>query len=195
MQAEAYHIFEQEIPLHPCTKLATDLFYFEGVSYLLIVDYTSRFPVVCKLSSMTGQHVAKHCKQVFSKYGWPETLIYDNGPCYTVDAFTSVMNAYHVNHITSSPHHPQANGLAEKYVEIVQKIILQSKRKGKDLFKCLMIYHYIHFSGSLHSLMQILQKRCTRSDLPCLMQLDNSLVYNLRGWELFIIMTICLHMI
>ena len=94
----------QEIPLHPWTKPATDLFHFEGASYILIVDYTSRFLVVAKLSSMTGQHVANHCKQVFSEYGWPETLISDNEPCYTVDAFNRVMNAYHVDPITSSPH-------------------------------------------------------------------------------------------
>ena len=68
---------------------------------------------------MTGQHVANHCKLVFSEYNWPETLISENGPCYTMNAFTSVMNAYHVNHITSSPHYPQSNGLAEKYVLIV----------------------------------------------------------------------------
>ena len=74
----------QEIPLHPWSKLATDLFHFEGTSYLLIVDYTSQFPVVHKLSSMTGQHVVNQCKLIFSEYGWPETLISDNGPCYTV---------------------------------------------------------------------------------------------------------------
>ena len=110
----------QEIPLHSRTKLATDLFHFEGASYLSIVDNTSRFLVVCKLSSMTGQHVANQCKQVFSEYGWPETLISHNGPCYTVDAFTRVMNAYHVNHITRSPHYPQSNGHPEMYVQIVK---------------------------------------------------------------------------
>ena len=73
----------QEMPLHPGAKLATDTFHFEGASYLLIVDYTSRFPMVHKLSSMTGQHVANQCKQIFSEYGWPETLVSDNGPCYT----------------------------------------------------------------------------------------------------------------
>ena len=51
----------QEILLQPWTKLATDLFHFEGASYLLIADYTSRFLVVHKLSSMTGQHVANQC--------------------------------------------------------------------------------------------------------------------------------------
>ena len=29
----------QEIPIHPQTKLATDLFHFEGESYLLVVDH------------------------------------------------------------------------------------------------------------------------------------------------------------
>ena len=142
------------------------MFHFEGASYLLVVDYTSRFMVVCKLSSMTGQHVANHCKQVFSEYGWPETLISDNGPCYTADAFTSVMNVYHVNHITSWPHYPQSNGLDEKYVQIVKSLFYKAKEEGKDLFKCLMIYHNTLLSGSLQSLMQMLQNRCTRSDLP-----------------------------
>ena len=156
----------QEIPLHPWSKLVTDLFYFEGASYLLIVDYTSRFLVVHKSSSMTGQHVAIQCKLIFSEYGWPETLISDNGPCYTVDAFTSVMNTYHVKHITSSPHYPQSNGLAEKYVQIVKSLFYKAKEEGKDLFRCLLIYCITSLSGSLESLMQILQSRSTISDLP-----------------------------
>ena len=70
----------QEEPLYPWTKLATDIFHFEGVSYLFVVDYTSRFLVVCKLTSMTGQHIASHFKLICSEYGWPKTLVSDNGP-------------------------------------------------------------------------------------------------------------------
>ena len=36
----------QEVPITPWTKLATDLFHFEGQSYLLLVDYMSPFPIV-----------------------------------------------------------------------------------------------------------------------------------------------------
>ena len=60
----------------------TDIFHFEEASYLLVVDYTSRFLVVCKLTSMTGQHIVNQYKLIFSEYGWPETLISDNGLCY-----------------------------------------------------------------------------------------------------------------
>ena len=115
---------------------------------------------------MTGQYVANQCKLIFSEYGFPETLISDNGPCYAAEAFTSVMNAHHVNHITSSPQYPQSNGLAEKYVWIVKSLFYKAKEEGKDLFKCLMIYCNTPLSGSLQSLMQILQSRSARSELP-----------------------------
>ena len=121
------------------------------------MDYTSRLLVVCKLSSITEQHVANHCKQVFSEYSWPETLISDNGACHTVDAFNSVMNEYHVNHIMSSPHYPQSNGLTEKYVQIVKSLFYKAKEEGNDLYKCLKIYHNTPLSGSLQSLLLILQ--------------------------------------
>ena len=80
---------------------------------------------------MTGQHVANQCKLIFSEYGWPQTLISDNGLCYTVEAFTNVMNAYPVNHITSSTHYPQSNGLAERYVQIVKSLFSRQKKRVK----------------------------------------------------------------
>ena len=156
----------QEVPLHPWSKLATDIFHFEGASYLLTADYRSRFLVVCKLSSMTGQHVANQCKLIFSEYGRSETLISDTGPCYTSEAFTSLMKDYSVNHIRSSPHYPQSTGLAEKLFHIVKSLLHKAKEVGKDLFTYLMIYHNTHLTSSLKSLIQILQSRSTRSDLP-----------------------------
>ena len=115
---------------------------------------------------MTGVHVVNQCKLVFSKYGWPDTLISDNGPCYTSQAFTSVMQAFSVNHVTSSLHYPQSNRLAEKYVQIVKCLYNKAKEEGKDLYKCLMIDRNTHLTGSLQSPMQILQGRLPRSDLP-----------------------------
>ena len=71
----------QEIPAIPWTKLASDIFHFQNGSYLLIVDFTSKFPVVCKLTSMTAKYGASHIFQVFSEYGWLDTLLTANGPC------------------------------------------------------------------------------------------------------------------
>ena len=68
-----------EIPVHPWSKLASDIFNFEGDSYLLIVDYTSQFPIIRKLSSMTVKAIAHHIQALFAEYRWPDTLVTDNG--------------------------------------------------------------------------------------------------------------------
>ena len=76
------------------------------------------------------------------------------------------MKSYHVNHITSSPHYPQSNGLEEKYVQIVKSLFYKAKEEGKDFYKCLMIYHNTPVTGSLQSPMQIFPDRTAKSDLP-----------------------------
>ena len=170
----------QEISVHPWTMFATDIVHFEGSSYLLLVDYTSRFPVVCKLSSMTDEHVANECKLVFSKYGWPDTLISDNGPHYTSQAFTSVMQSYNVNLTTSTPHYPQSNGLAEKYVQIVKSFFYKAKEEGKDFYKCLMIYHNTPHTGIINHLCKFSKAGMLYQTCQCLMLLGNSLVSSLK---------------
>ena len=129
----------QEIPIHSWTKFATDIFHFEKKSYLLLVDYTDHFLIVCQLNSMTAQHVINHFKLIFLEYGWPDTLVSDNGPCYASEAFTQIMQDYNANHITSLPHYPQSNGLAEKPVQIVKNLFHKAREEGGDLFKALMI--------------------------------------------------------
>ena len=94
-----------EIPIHPWSKLASDIFHFEGDSYLLIVDYTYHFPNIRKLNFMTGKAIAHHMQSIFSKYGWPNTLVTDNGPCYTSKEFHTLMQSMSVHHLTSSPHY------------------------------------------------------------------------------------------
>ena len=147
----------QEVPIHPWTKVMTDIFYFSGDSYLLIVDYMSRFPVVRKLMSTTVQHITSQMKLIFAECGWLETIISNNGPCYSAEAFTKLMRNYSVNHITSSPHYPLSNDLAEKYVQIVKNLFYKAQEEGADLYKSLMIYRNTPLSSQLQSPMQILQ--------------------------------------
>ena len=105
-------------------------------------------------------------KLICSEYGWPETLVSDNGPCYISEIFTNLMAEYNVNHIIGSPHYPQSNGLAEKYVQIVKNLFQKVQEEGNDLYQCLMVYHNTPLSSTLQSLMQILTSRAARSSLP-----------------------------
>ena len=115
---------------------------------------------------MMAHQIADHFKQIFSEYGWPETLISDNGPCYASKTFKKLMKEYNVNHVTSSPHYPQSNSLAKKYIQIVKNLFHKAKEEGQDLHKCLMTYRNTPLSSTLQSPMQMLLNRTTRSDLP-----------------------------
>ena len=76
------------------------------------------------------------------------------------------MKEYAVNHIMSSPHYPQSNGLAEKFVQIVKNLFYKAKEEGVDINKYLMIYHNTPLACTSKSPMQMLQQRSARSQLP-----------------------------
>ena len=155
-----------EVPPVPWSKVATDIFHYESHSYLLVVDYTSRSPIVRELKSMSAQHIVEHFRLIFSEYGWPDTLISDKGPCYIAETFTNLMKKYAVNHIRSSPHYCQSNGLAEKFVQIVKNLFQKAKDEGTDIHKGLMIYHNMPLASTSKSPMQMLQQRSARLQLP-----------------------------
>ena len=155
-----------EIPVYPWSKLASNIFYFEGDSYLLIVDNTSWFPIIRKLSSMMGKAIAHHMQAIFAECRWPDTLVTDSGPCYISKEFKMLMESMSVNHTTSSPHYPQSNGLAEKFVGIIKNLFHKAREEGQSPYTALMVYRNTPLNGSLQSPMQILQGKQARTDLP-----------------------------
>ena len=76
------------------------------------------------------------------------------------------MKEYAVNHITSSPHYPQSNGLVEKFVQIVKNLFYKAKDGGTDIHKYLMIYCNMPLASMSKSSMQMLQQRSPRLQLP-----------------------------
>ena len=123
-----------KFPSHPWSKVASDIFHFEGDSYLLIVDYTCHFLIVRKLNSMTRKAIAHHMQSIFCEYGWLSTLVTDNGPCYTRKEIQTLMQSMSVHHLTSSPHYPQSNGVAEKYVGIIKNLFHKAKEDQSPLY-------------------------------------------------------------
>ena len=100
-----------------------------------------------------------------------------------------------VNHITSSPHYPQYNYLLKSMYRFWKVYLTRQKKRGK-------IYSNAWWSTTIHLLVAACNHQCKpcKTDAqdqmsPCLMQLDYSLVYSLRSWELFVRMNICLYII
>ena len=128
--------YVSEVPPHPWHTLGSDLFYFQRIDFLVVVDYFSKYLIVRKIPSSTSSAVIKELGMIFSEFGNPLVFRSDNGPCYSSQEFKFFMQNWLVEHRTSSPHYPQSNGLAESMVKVLNDRIskqreLIAKKEGK----------------------------------------------------------------
>ena len=105
-----------EVPPHAWHTLGTDL--LEKMDDLVIGDYFSKFLLVRKMPNTSTHSVIKELGMIFTEFRHPFVLKSDNGPYYTSREFHDFLEFYQVDHITSSPYHPQSNGFAEALVGI-----------------------------------------------------------------------------
>ena len=120
--------------------MATDLFQWNRSDYVVVVDYYSRFFEVARLENTRSSTVITHMKSIFARHGIPREVRSDNGPQYASREFATFSQAWDFRHVTTSPHHAQANGLAEKTVQTVKRILQKCKETEKDPYLGLLQY-------------------------------------------------------
>ena len=153
------------IPSRPWEIVATDLFQWEQNNYMVVVDYYSRYIEIARLENTTSKTVVNHTKSIFARHGIPEVVRSDNGPQYTAMEYKQFAQEWKFEHQTSSPYYPKSNGLAEKAVQIVKRLLSKSKQDGKDPYLSLLEYRNTPI-GNVASPAQVLMSRRLRSHLP-----------------------------
>jgi transposase InsO family protein len=155
------------VPPLPWNKVGTDLFEHAGNHYLILVDYYSNFIEVVPLPHDTkSETVIKQIKMNIARYGIMDTLVSDNGPQFSSSQFAKFTNSYGINHVTSSPTYPQSNGLAEKAVQTVKKLITKCNASGDDVYLALLELRNSPRDDITGSPMQRLHGRRAQTRLP-----------------------------
>ena len=165
-----------DVPPHAWHTLATDLFYWNKMDYLVIGDYFSKYLIVRRLPNSSTHTVIKELGLVFTEVDRLFILRSDNGPCYSSREFHNFLSFYQVDHITSSPHYPQSNGFAEALVGIAKKLMEKSVKEGKPWNYGLLQYRTTPISSTLPSSLEMLTGRRPHSTLP---QLSSSVGKNM----------------
>ena len=150
------------LPKHPWERVAADLFQLNGSTYLLVVDYFSRYPEVIKLNTTTSKTVISSLKSIFSHHGIPSILMSDNGPQFDSSEMKTFANNYGFNHITSSPHYPQSNGLVERTVKTIKALL----RHTDDPYLALLSYRSTPLPWCRYSLSELSMGRKVKTDIP-----------------------------
>ena len=156
------------LPSHAFQYVSGDIFTFESVNYLLVVDAYSKWPSCVPLRSLTSSSIIAEVERVFCDFGAPEVFMSDNGSQFDCAEFRAFCGRRDIRAVSSSPTYAQSNGLVERHIQTVKRAILKMFESGKTLWETLAAIRSTPVSNDLPSPAVLLQGRHLRGNLPFL---------------------------
>ena len=77
----------QELAPFPWHTLATDMFHWKRMDFLIVADFFSKYFLVRKLANSTSAAVCAELSMIVTEIGLPHIIRSDNGPCYNFKEF------------------------------------------------------------------------------------------------------------
>ena len=81
----------QELPPFPWHTLATDIFYWKRMDFLIVTDVFSKYFLVRKLANSTSAAECAEIATIVTELGLPHIIRSDNGPCYNSKEFQQLL--------------------------------------------------------------------------------------------------------
>ena len=155
-----------ELPNLPWEFASTDLFTLEDTNFIVVTDHYSGYIEIFELPDMTTSSVINILKNVFSTHGIPKILYHDPGTQFTSIEFKDFSSNWNFESKSFSATYSQANGRAEKAVQIAKNLLKKSKKEGKDFRLALLDYRNTPRDSIVGSPAQRCMGRRTRTRLP-----------------------------
>ena len=150
----------QEIPPFPRHTLATDLFYWKRMDFLIVADVFSKYILMRKLPNSTSAAMCIELSMIVTELGLPHIIRSDKSPCYNSKDFQQFLQCYSITHQTSSPNHLRSNGFIERMVTVAKKLMDKAGKEGKPWISGLFDYRITPQSSSIASPLQLMTQ-CT----------------------------------
>lgn len=143
----------------------------EEKMFLIAIDAHSKWPEVSIMRSTTAEKTIEKLGEMFSRFGFPEQLVSDNGTQFTSQEFKTFLEINGVQHIRSAPYHPSTNGAAERFVQSMKHALKASQGQGslhQRLNNFLLTYRNTTHSTTKATPAMLLIKRQLRTNLDLL---------------------------
>lgn len=179
-------MISHEIPDIPFNKVAADVYHLFNESYLLVIDYYSKYVDVTNLNGdLSSQNVINKLKACFSRFGIPRVFMSDGGGEFSSYEFSKFSNEWEFQHIKSTPRYPQSNGAVERAIQTTKSILRKCILDKKDPYLALLDLRISPIDGT-HSPANILMCRNLRSLLPQTNKNLKSKLYNSAQYNNFL---------
>ncbi|XP_042144991.1 uncharacterized protein LOC121835113 [Ixodes scapularis] len=117
-----------------------------GNRYILtMVDMATRYPDAVPLRNIGTEQVAEALLEMFARYGIPSEVLSDRGSCFTSDLMKEVSKLLSVKRLLTTPYHPMANGLVERFngtIKQMMKRMCQERPKDWDRYLPALLFAY-----------------------------------------------------
>ena len=140
-----------------------DIFTCEDHQFLLVVDMSSRFPVVRILPNETTKSVLNALKGVYSDFGLARRVLTDNGPCFRSHEFIDFHARLSVSVEKSNVYNPQSVGSVERMVQTIKQILVKNT---ENAWLAILIFRSTDIPGVNRSPSEILNGHKYRTNLP-----------------------------
>ena len=152
----------QKLSPFPWHTLATDLFYWKRMDFLIVADVFSKYILVRKLPNSTSAAVCIELSMIVTELGYPHIIRSDNGLYYNSKEFQQFLQCYSITHQTSSPNHPRSNGFVDRMIGVAKKLMDKVGKEGKPWISFLFDYRVTPKSDSIASPLQLMTQHTPR---------------------------------
>ena len=160
-------LLDRDLAQRPWQKVAIDFFHLSSVTYILIIDYFSKYIELQHLHSTNAFSVINTLKTCFARFGIPEEIVCDNGPPFDSTEFSQFCTNWDIFLNPSSPGFPRSNGQVERSVQTIKSSLTKAAQGGNDQHLVLMEYRNTPMDG-MPSPAEVLMGRRLRTLIPTL---------------------------
>lgn len=140
-------LIRTELPSKPWQYIAIDYMgpLPSGHNLLVVVDYYSRFiEVEIFGKTIDSCETIKCLRQIFARFGFPETMKADNARQFTSDEFLSYCRENNIARGETIPYWPQQNGEVERQNRSILKRLIISQNENRDWKRDLQEYLHMY---------------------------------------------------
>ncbi|KAK7498343.1 hypothetical protein BaRGS_00010297 [Batillaria attramentaria] len=101
-----------------------------GYRYVLtLVDMATRFPEAIPLRNIDTASVAEALLTIFSRVGFPDQIVSDNGTQFVSDLMKEIYKLLSIKSVHTSPYHAQSNGMVERFNGVLKTMLRKVVQK------------------------------------------------------------------
>ena len=148
-----------------------------GNRYILtLVDVATRYPEAVPLKNISTEAVAEALVSMYSRLGIPQEVLSDQGTQFLSEVMREVNRLLAIKQLVTTPYHPMANGMCEKFngtlKKIVKRLCEQNPRDwDRYLDAALFAYREAPHESTGFSPFELLYGRSVRGPMQILQEL------------------------